>query len=95
MKIRITTIAAVLALSSTMALAQAGGNGGGATVPERSGAGISGPGPGGPSVGTTDSHGRNEPVTSGMSQSSPGAEPGARDRSRTGGEGVNDRPPGN
>ena len=92
MKTRMIALVTMFALSSSMALAQTGG---GAVVPDRSGAPIAGPGPGGPATGTTDEHGRNEPLTSGMSRSSPGAYPGARDRSRTGGEGVNDRPPGN
>jgi hypothetical protein len=87
-------LAAIFALSSSMALAQAGGTGG-PTAPTGSEAPIAGPGPGGPAVGTTDTHGRNEPGTSGMSRNTPGTEPGARDKSRPGGEGVNDRPAGN
>ena len=95
MKTRTIVLATMFALSSSMALAQAGANEAGTAVPDRSGAPIAGPGPGGPATGTTDEHGRNEPLTSGMSRSSPGAYPGARDHSRTGGEGVNDRPAGN
>lgn len=93
MKARTFALASIFALSSSVALAQTGTTT--TTVPQSSGAPIAGPGPGGPATGTTDEHGRNEPLTSGMSQSSPGAYPGARDRSRPGGEGVNDRPPGN
>jgi hypothetical protein len=92
MKTRTFALATIFALSSTVALAQAGSST--ATVPD-AGAPVAGPGPGGPATGTTDEHGRNEPLTSGMSRSTPGAYPGARDRSRTGGEGVHDRPPGN
>jgi hypothetical protein len=93
MNIRTIALATILALSSSAALAQTGTTT--TTVPDNSGAPIAGPGPGGPATGTTDEHGRNEPLTSGMSRSTPGAYPGARDRSRPGGEGVNDRPPGN
>jgi hypothetical protein len=93
MKIRTVTLATTFVLSSSLAFAQTGDTGV-RPAPERSGAPIAGPGPGGPAVGTTDPHGRNEPYTSGMSQSGPGTEPGARDKSRPGGEGVNDRPAG-
>ena len=95
MKIRTIALATLFALSGSMASAQTGSNGATVVVPERSDAPIAGPGPGGPATGTTDEHGRNEPLTSGMSRSTPGVKPGARDTSRTGGEGVNDRPPGN
>jgi hypothetical protein len=95
MKTRIVVLAAMFVLSSSMAFAQTAGGDAVVVAPDRSDAPIAGPGPGGPATGTTDEHGRNEPLTSGMSQSTPGAYPGARDRSRTGGEGVNDRPPGN
>jgi hypothetical protein len=95
MQIRTIALASIFALSTSMALAQADREAGTTAVAPDPAAPIRGPGPGGPATGTTDEHGRNEPLTSGMSQSTPGAYPGARDRSRPGGEGVNDRPPGN
>jgi hypothetical protein len=95
MNTRTIALSAMFVLSTPMALAQTAGSDAVVVAPDRSGAPVAGPGPGGPATGTTDEHGRNEPLTSGMSRSTPGAYPGARDRSRTGGEGVNDRPPGN
>jgi hypothetical protein len=95
MQLKTNALAAALALAtSSLAFAQAGGNAaGGTAVPQTGGtAGVNSGS--GPASSTIDSHGRNEPGTSGMSKSGPGLEPGARDKSRPGGEGVNDRPPG-
>jgi hypothetical protein len=95
MKIRTIALAALLAVSSSAAFAQAGGNNAGATLPESSGTAVN---KSGRAVGTIE-HGRminREPrTTTGMSRqgpSGPGLEPGARDKSRPGGEGVSDRP---
>jgi hypothetical protein len=96
MKIRTILLATALVASSSAAFAQAGGNNDGAAMPERSGAAMT---RGVPPAGTLDDHGRRidrEPgETTGMTRggpSGPGDEPGQRDKSRVGGEGVNDRP---
>jgi|GEM_PF-6030059 len=90
MQLKTIALATAFALTSSLAFAQAGnGNATGTQVPGTSGT-VKGSGG---TVGTTlDTHGRNEPGTNGMAKSGPGREPGARDRSRPGGEGVNDRP---
>jgi hypothetical protein len=91
MQLKTIALAAAFALTtSSLAFAQADGN---TAVPQAGGtAGVNSGN--GSANSTIDSHGRNEPGTSGMSKSGPGLEPGARDKSRPGGEGVNDRPPG-
>ena len=92
MKTRTIVLATIFALSTPMAFAQTGTG----PSPRGSEAPIAGPGPGGAAAaGPTDPAGRNEPGTSGMSRNTPGTEPGARDKSRPGGAGVNDRPAGN
>jgi hypothetical protein len=98
MKLRTIALATALAMTSSLALAQAGGGAAtGATVPESSGTAVDG---NGVAVGTVD-RGRivNEPgATTGMAPvapTGPGLEPGRRDESRPGGRGVNDRPAGN
>lgn len=98
MKSRTIALATLLAMTSSLALAQAGGGAAtGATVPESSGTAVDG---NGAAVGTVD-RGRiaNEPgATTGMAPiapSGPGREAGRPDESRTGGRGVNDRPAGN
>lgn len=92
MQLKTIALAATLALTtSSLALAQ-NATGGTAVPPTGARAGVNSGS--GPANSTIDSHGRNEPGTSGLSKSGPGREPGARDKSRPGGEGVNDRPPG-
>jgi hypothetical protein len=98
MQLKTIALATAFALTNSLAFAQAGGgNATGAQVPETSGTAVNGSGG---AVGTVD-QGRmmnREPrATTGMSRSGPsgpGLEPGARDKSRPGGEGVSDRPPG-
>jgi hypothetical protein len=96
MQLNTIALATAFALTtSSLAFAQAGGGNaaGGTAVPQAgSTAGVNSGG--GAANSTVDSRGRNEPGTSGMSKSGPGLEPGARDKSRPGGEGVSDRPPG-
>jgi hypothetical protein len=96
MQLKTIALAAAFALTtSSLAFAQAGGgNAAGGTAVPQSGSTAGVNSGSGPANSTIDSHGRNEPGTSGMSRSGPGREPGARDKSRPGGEGVNDRPPG-
>ena len=91
---RTIILATAFVLSSSLAFAQAGGANSGAAVPERSGTAVTGTGAATNDVGTS---GRQEmKPTTGMSNSAtPGAEPGARDKSRPGGQGVNDKPAGN
>jgi hypothetical protein len=98
MKLRTIALATALAMTSSLALAQAGGGAAaGATIPESSGTAIDG---NGVAVGTAD-RGRitSEPgATTGMAPTVPsdrGLEPGRGDESRPGGRGVNDRPAGN
>jgi hypothetical protein len=96
MKFRIIAMTAALTtLTSSFAFAQTGGTAGITDNPNHPAGAVSGPGPGGPSTGITDPNGRNEPGTSGIARSGAGTEPGARDKARPGGEGVNDRPAGN
>jgi len=86
-------LATVFALSGSVAFAQMGGNDSGATVPERSGTALDSYGV---AVGTVH-RGRTitpRAGTTGMSRtepSGPGAEPGERDKSRVGGQGVHSR----
>jgi hypothetical protein len=56
MKTRTIALATTFVISSSLAFAQTGGTAV-TPAPERSGAPIAGPGPGGPAVGTTDPHG--------------------------------------
>jgi hypothetical protein len=95
MKVRTIALAAALAMTSSLAFAQAGGgNAAGATVPETSGTAVNG---NGGAVGNVD-HGRmmREPeTTTGMSPSAPSGprtDGGGRDMSRPGGEGVSRKP---
>ena len=91
MKFKTLALASALALSSSMAFAQAGGNDAGATVPETSGTAVNG---NGGAVGTVN-NGRmmnREPgTTTGMSapaypHSGPNNTPGGIDHSKVGGE---------
>ena len=93
MRRSIIAIATLVALSGSMASAQMGGNEAGATVPERSGTAVDGRGA---ATGTFDSGRTVAPGagTTGMSRtapSGPGLEPGERDKSRVGGQGVHSR----
>jgi hypothetical protein len=96
MKFRTIALATALAVSSSMAFAQAGGYDSGATVPERSGTAVDG---NGVVVAPADRGRIVEPGTtvgaSPAAPSGPRSEPGGRDESRPGGRGVNDKPPGN
>jgi hypothetical protein len=94
MQFKTIALATAFALTSSLAFAQAGGGNaaGGAAVSGSGGATMNSGG--GAANSTVDTHGRNEPGTNGMAKSGPGREPGARDKSRPGGEGVNDRPGG-
>jgi hypothetical protein len=97
MKIGTIVLASAFALSSSLVLAQAGGNyDAGPTVRERGGPAVEGRGR---VVGPEDNGRVGAPApdaTTGMAPptapSGPGLEPGARDESRPGGRGVSDRP---
>ena len=98
MKCSTIALATAIAMTSSLAFAQAGGGAAtGAAVPETSGTAVNS---GGGAVGTVD-RGRivDAPgATTGLAPvapSGPGREPGRRDESRPGGQGVNDRPAGN
>lgn len=93
MQLKTLALASALALSSSMAFAQAGGNDAGATMPENSGTAVNG---NGAAVGTVN-NGRmmnREPgTTTGMSRpapniphSGPNDAPGGMDHSKVGGE---------
>jgi hypothetical protein len=96
MQFRTIVLATTFALTSTLALAQAGGgNGAGANVPETSGTAVNGSGG---AVGNVE-NGRvtgTPQGTTGMSRSAPSGpttDGGGRDMSRPGGEGVSRKPP--
>ena len=87
MKTRMIAVAAALTLTSSLAVAQT-------TVPDRpvtvvpnSSGGVTAVDP----PGTIQSDRTTGQV---VRPATPGIAPGARDKSRTGGQGVNDRPPG-
>jgi hypothetical protein len=92
MQFKTLALASALALSSSMAFAQAGGNDAGATVPETSGTAVDSHGA---AVGTVDRGrmmNRTPGTTTGMSQpaniphSGPNNTPGGIDHSKVGGE---------
>jgi hypothetical protein len=92
MQFRTIVLATALALSTSVAFAQAGGgNAAGASVPENSGTAVNGQGG---AVGTVDNGRmtRSPEGTTGMSQSGPRTDGGGRDVSRPGGEGVSRKP---
>jgi hypothetical protein len=96
MHLKTFALATALALSSSLAFAQAGGNDAGATVSERSGTAVNG---GGGAVGTVHNGrtmNRAPGTTTGMSRGStsgPSAYPGGPDRSRIGGQSPSRNPP--
>jgi hypothetical protein len=93
MILRTIALATALALTSSLAFAQAGGgNAAGATVPETSGTAVNG---NGGAVGTVNNGRMTREGTTGMSQpnpSGPTTDGGGRDMSRPGGEGVSRKP---
>jgi hypothetical protein len=95
MQLKTIALASALALSSSMAFAQAGGYGSGANVPESSGTAVNG---GGAAVGTVHNGrtmNRTPGTTTGMSgggMSGPSAHPGGPDRSRVGGQSPSRNP---
>jgi hypothetical protein len=96
MQVKTIALAAAFAVTSSLALAQAGGNNAGATVPERSGTAVDGNGGAVRTAHDGRMMDRERGATTGMSrdnQSGPGLEPAERDRSRPGGEGVNSMGP--
>jgi len=97
MKFKTSAIAIALSLSSSVAFAQAGGNDAGATVPERPATIASGDGAGARIVDPagTIQNDRTTGLAPVVRPATAGVVPGARDKSRVGGEGVSDRPPGN
>ena len=93
MNVRTAALATLLSLTSSLALAQAGGgNAAGAAMPESSGTAVNG---NGGAVGTVNGRMTREGTT-GMSQpnaaSGPTTDGGGRDMSRPGGEGVSRKP---
>jgi hypothetical protein len=91
MKIQTIALAIALSATSSMVLAQLTGNGAGLSGPAGTGAAAGS----GETAGTMGSPSADK--TTGMSssrQATPGLEPGARDKSRPGGNGVNNRPAG-
>src|SRR5258708_39568706 len=96
MELKGVALAAALALKSSLAFAQAGGNDAGAAIPENSGTAVNG---GGGPVGTVQNGrviGRAPGTTTGMSRSNngsdPSAHPGGPDRSRVGGQSPSRNP---
>lgn len=85
-------LATALALTSSLAFAQAGGNDARATIPENSSTAVNG---GGRAVGTVQNS-RAPGTTTGMSRSNngsgPSAHPGGPDRSRVGGQSPSRNP---
>ena len=96
MHLKTAALAAALALTSSLAFAQAGGNDAGATIPENSGTAVNG---GAAAVGTAQNGrviGCALGTTTGMSRgnngSGPSAHPGGPDRSRVGGQSPSRNP---
>lgn len=97
MKISTITLAATLMLTSSLALAQAGSASSDATVPARPAVAVPADGAGARVVdpaGTIQNE-RTTGLAPVVRLATPGVAPGARDKSRVGGEGVSDRPAGN
>jgi hypothetical protein len=94
MKSRTIALATALAMTSSLAFAQAGGgNAAGAAMPESSGTAVNG---NGGAVGAVNNGRVTREGTTGMSQpnnpSGPTTDGGGRDMSRPGGEGVSRKP---
>jgi hypothetical protein len=91
MKVRTMAVTAALTLTSSLAFAQAVSPG--ATVPERPVTVAPDPAPRVVDPAGTIQNDRTTGMTP-VRPATPGAVPGARDKSRVGGEGVHDRAPG-